>query len=72
MFHMKWMASAQSILTFPLRFALSLFNEAPVQVCATSRASCKFGSIMVRAMVPGALLVNCEAHGAQSNAPMRQ
>ena len=29
---MKWMGAAHSILTFPLLFALSLFNEARVQV----------------------------------------
>ena len=31
LFRMKWMAAAHSILTFPLLFALSLFNGARVQ-----------------------------------------
>ena len=56
---MKWMAAAHSILTFPLLFALSLFNEAQVQVRAASRASSRTGCSMVRATVAGAFPVNC-------------
>ena len=52
MFRMQWMASAHSILTFPLLFALSLFNEARVQVRAASRASSRTGCSMVRTTVP--------------------
>ena len=53
---MKWMAAAHSILTFPLLFALSLFNEARVQVRAASRASSRTGYI--RGGVEG----GCPAH----------
>ena len=56
---MKWMAAAHSILTFPLLFALSLFNEARVQVRAASRASSSTGCSMVRATLAGAFPVNC-------------
>ena len=59
LFRMKWMAAAHSILTFPLLFALSLFNEARVQVHAASRASSRTGCSMVRATVAGAFPINC-------------
>ena len=59
LFRMKWIAAAHSILTFPLLFAFSLYNEAQVQVLAASRDSSKIGSSMVHATVAGALLVNC-------------
>ena len=54
LFRIKWMAAAHSILTFPLLFASSLFNEAGVQVRAASCASFKIGCTMVRATVAGA------------------
>ena len=47
------------MLTFPVLFAFSLFNEARVQVLAASRASSQIGCSMVRATVAGALPVNC-------------
>ena len=56
---MKWMAAAHSILTFPLLFALSLFNEAWVQVCGASLASSRTGCSMVCATVAGPFPVNC-------------
>ena len=59
LFRMKRMAAAQSTITFPLLFALSLFNEARAQVRAASRASSKTGCSMVCATVAGALPVNC-------------
>ena len=59
LFRTKWMAAAHSILTFPLLFALPLFNEARVQVRAASRASSRTGCSMVRATAAGAFPVNC-------------
>ena len=58
-FVMKWMVASHSILTLPLLFPFSLFNEAWVQLLAASRLSYKIGCSMVRATVAGALPVNC-------------
>ena len=49
------------MLSFPLLFAFSLFNDARVQVFAATRASSKIGRNMVPAeTVVGALRVNCK------------
>ena len=47
------------MITFPLLRALSLFNEARVQVCAASCASSRTGCGMVLATVAGAFPINC-------------
>ena len=58
-FRMNCTASAHSILTFPLLFAFSFFDETRVKVLAASRASSKIGYNMVPATVAVAFPVRC-------------